>query len=152
MSNIHTEDKNLKLTIFYDGNCPLCNLEMEKLKRHDSNNAIILVNLHEPNFHYDYPSVSKKDGMKILHGYYRNQKLLGLEVTHRAWTLVGKGIYVAPLDWPILKQLSHQVYLVIAKYRHPISTFIHQRFGFGSTRCNQGTCYGNSNNTNHRRK
>ena len=152
MNNSNNENTNQQLTIFYDANCPLCNLEMEKLKKHDSNNAITLVSLHKPNFTKEHPAVNKDEAMKILHGYYLNKKLLGLEVTHRAWTLVGRGIFVAPLAWPVFKQVSHQIYLLVAKYRHPISTFIYQRFGIGSTRCNQGACYGKSNNINRRRQ
>lgn len=46
---------NETLVIFYDGNCPLCGLEMQKLKQHDANNQIELVNLHQTNFNALYP-------------------------------------------------------------------------------------------------
>jgi predicted DCC family thiol-disulfide oxidoreductase YuxK len=134
------------LTIFYDGKCPLCCLEMEKLKRHDTNNQIILVNIHNQHFKDDFPSVDTQRAMAILHGLYQGNILLGLDVTHRAWTLVGKGMWVAPLQFPIIKQLSHGVYLLLAKYRQPISRFIHQKFGLGASHCKEGTCYDNTNN------
>ena len=35
------------LTIFYDGQCPLCIKEMEYLKRCDKNNLIGLVDIHQ---------------------------------------------------------------------------------------------------------
>ena len=38
------------LTIFYDGNCPLCATEMAHLKKHDAKNKIQLVNIHEDDF------------------------------------------------------------------------------------------------------
>lgn len=141
-----------KLTIFYDGECPLCSEEMKQLKKHDDNSDIVLINLHQDDFSIHFPQVDKTKAMKILHGYYQNKLLLGLEVTHRAWTLVGRGMYVAPLEWPIIKQLSHAVYLIVAKYRQPISNFLHKRFGIGSTDCDKGVCYGKSNNTNTRSK
>jgi predicted DCC family thiol-disulfide oxidoreductase YuxK len=90
--------------------------------------------------------------MKILHGHYQGQLLLGLEVTHRAWTLVGKGFWVAPLNWPVIKTLSHLVYLILAKYRHQISAFLAKVFGIKKTHCSSGTCYDNSTNTDNRRK
>ena len=140
------------LTIFYDGNCPLCSLEMQKLKKYDHENLITLANLHQNNFNTLYPHVNTDKAMKILHGQYQNKILLGLDVTHRAWTLVGKGLFVAPLQFPIIKQVAHGAYLLMAKYRHPISNFLHKRFGLGVNSCEQGACYEKPNNSNNRSK
>jgi predicted DCC family thiol-disulfide oxidoreductase YuxK len=140
-----------KLTIFYDGNCPLCGLEMQKLKAHDSHNLITLENLHQENFEEVFPAISFDKAMNILHGQFQGKILLGLNVSHRAWTLVGKGALVAPLQFPVIKQLSHGVYLLLAKYRHPISSFIYRRFGIGLNSCEQGTCYEKPSNVNNRR-
>lgn len=138
------------LTIFYDGNCPLCSLEMQKLKRYDDKNLIELVNLHQENFESLYPFINIDKAMDILHGQYQGKILLGLDVTHRAWTLVGRGLFVAPLQYPIIKQIAHGGYLVVAKYRHPISNFLYKRFGIGVNTCEQGICYDKPNNTNNR--
>jgi len=140
------------LTIFYDGNCPLCTTEMSHLKKYDQEDIIELVDIHQDNFETLYPSINFADAMKILHGTYNDKTLLGLEVTHRAWTLVGKGFWVAPLNWPLLKTVSHWVYLGLAKYRHQISAFIAKIFGIKSPHCISGTCYDNSTNTHNRRK
>lgn len=147
----HIDSANT-LVIFYDGHCPLCSLEMLKLKQWDTHNRIELVNLHQKNFNTLYPDISFDKAMKILHGYYQGELLLGLNVTHRAWTLVGKGVFVAPLQFPMIKQLAHLVYLFVAKYRHPISQFMYKRLGIGKAQCNQGVCYGKSNRTYHWRK
>ena len=138
------------LTIFYDGNCPLCSLEMQKLKGYDNDDLIVLVNLHQEDFQTNFPNIDINKAMKILHGQYQGKILLGLDVTHRAWTLVGHGALVAPLQFPIIKQFAHGGYLLLAKYRRPISNFLYQRFGIGIVTCKQGTCYGKSNNVNHR--
>ena len=141
-----------QLTIFYDGHCPLCSLEMQRLKEQDDKNNILLIDLHQANFNEQYPHINVDKALAILHGEYQGKLLLGLDVTHRAWTLVGRGILVAPLQWPIIKPLSHLVYLQLAKYRYPISQFIYKRFGIGIKQCNEGTCYDKPNNTNNRRK
>jgi predicted DCC family thiol-disulfide oxidoreductase YuxK len=140
------------LTIFYDGNCPLCATEMAHLKKHDLNNVISLVDIHQNDFAAIYPSVSFDAAMKILHGHYNGQLLLGLAVTHRAWTLVGKGFWVAPLNWPVFKTISHWVYLGLAKYRHQISALLAKAFNIKTTNCNSGTFCDNRTNTDHRRK
>lgn len=140
------------LTIFYDGNCPLCSLEMDKLKKHDKGNVIKLVNLHQEDFSTLYPDINIDDAMKILHAKYQNEILLALDVTHKAWSLVGKGIWVAPLQVPIIKQIAHGSYLILAKYRHPISQFLNKHLGIGANNCNKGTCYDKPNNSNSRSK
>ena len=140
------------ITIFYDGNCPMCLAEMNHLKKFDVDNEIHLVNIHQEDFATIYSVVNVDDAMKILHAFYDGKILLGLEVTHRAWTIVGKGFWVAPLNWPVIKTLSHWVYLGLAKYRHQISALLAKIFGLPNTQCISGTCYDNSTNTDHRRK
>lgn len=144
-------NKTAALTIFYDGNCPLCTLEMDKLKQHDHSNAIKLVNLHQPDFQSHYPYIDFNKAMRILHGYYYGKVLLGLDVTHRAWTLVGKGIYVAPLAFPVFKQIAHICYLVLAKFRQPISHFLYHNFQLGKNACDKGACYEKPNDPNNQR-
>jgi len=141
---------NEQLTLFYDGHCPLCSLEMQRLKEHDKNNKIFLIDLHDTNFNEQYPQINIDRALAILHGEYQGKLLLGLDVTHRAWTLVGKGWLVAPLQWPIIKPISHQAYLILAKYRYPISQFMHKRLGIGLQTCNEGTCYEKPNKLDHR--
>ncbi len=147
----HTDTEN-RLIIFYDGNCPMCSLEMLKLKQYDTENRIELCNLQQKNFTALYPDINFEKAMAILHGSYQGELLLGLNVTHRAWTLVGKGVFVAPLQFPIIKQLAHLIYLFIARYRHPISQFMYKRLGIGQVMCNKGTCYEKTSLSDHRRK
>lgn len=144
--------KDNQLTIFYDGNCPLCSLEMKRLKEHDNNQLIQLIDLHQVDFNQQFPHINVDKALAILHGEYQGKLLLGLDVTHRAWTLVGRGLLVAPLQWPLIKQLSHCVYLLLAKNRYPISQFLYKRFRIGIKNCNQGTCYDKPNNSDHWRK
>lgn len=138
--DIHDTTKS-KLTIFYDGNCPLCTLEMQKLKRQDAKGLIILEDLHQKDFNSRFPNIDIKKALEILHGYYQGETLLALDVTHRAWSLVGKGAIVAPLKIPGIRQLAHCGYLLMAKYRRPISNCMYKRFGIGIKSCKDDTCY-----------
>ncbi|WP_111980144.1 thiol-disulfide oxidoreductase DCC family protein [Algibacillus agarilyticus] len=140
------------LNIFYDGQCPLCVTEMAHLKRHDSNNVISLIDIHQDDFARLYPKVKYDEAMRILQGEYQGRMLLGLAVTHRAWTLVGKGFWVAPLDWPIIKPISHLIYLGMAKYRHPISALAAAVFKIKISKCGSGVCYDKPKGVNNRRK
>tara|TARA_R110001583_G_scaffold67490_8_gene192965 strand:+ start:11915 stop:12337 length:423 start_codon:yes stop_codon:yes gene_type:complete len=139
------------LTLFYDGHCPMCSKEMMHLKACDKDNLINLVDIHQKDFETRYPEIEFSKAMKILHGTYQGELLLGLEVTHRAWTLVGKGFWVAPLNWPVIKTVSHWVYLGVAKYRLQISDFLAKIPGMKTDHCAKGTCYGKPTDINHRR-
>lgn len=140
------------LTIFYDGQCPLCCAEMRKLKKLDKCNQINLINIHSQTFIDSYPDISFDSAMSVLHGIYKDKLLLGLEVTHRAWSLVGKGFWLAPLNWPLIKPISHGCYLIVAKYRQPISSALAKVFNMDTTQCKSGVCFDNKPNTHHRGK
>ncbi|TMS65919.1 DCC1-like thiol-disulfide oxidoreductase family protein, partial [Pseudoalteromonas sp. S1941] len=45
------------MIVFYDGNCPLCVGEMNKLKRFDQHNKIDLVNIHDNRFSTEFPEI-----------------------------------------------------------------------------------------------
>jgi predicted DCC family thiol-disulfide oxidoreductase YuxK len=139
------------LTIFYDGQCPMCSTEIRHLKKYDKDNLIKAVDIHKKDFASLYPEINFHQAMQILHATYQGKLLLGLEVTHRAWTLVGKGFWVAPLNWPGMKTVSHWGYLGLAKYRHQISACLTKLPGIKTDNCTTGTCYGKSTDFNHRR-
>ncbi|MCF2948218.1 DUF393 domain-containing protein [Paraglaciecola aquimarina] len=140
------------LKIFYDSRCPLCSAEMNHLKANDKDNAISLIDLHQENFDVHYPHINFHQAMQILHGEYKGNLLLGLAVTHRAWTLVGKGFWVAPLNWPVVKTMAHFVYLGIAKHRHKISHLFARIFNISIPECKTGACDVSSKHTHNRSK
>ncbi|HHF3019379.1 TPA: thiol-disulfide oxidoreductase DCC family protein [Vibrio diabolicus] len=124
-----------KLTIFYDGTCPLCAKEMHALKRRDVKQAIKIVDIYSDDFS-DYPQIDAQKANTILHALNDNNELiLSLDVTHRAWQLVGRGWLYAPLRWPLLKPIADWLYLRFANNRYRVSYWL-----TGSSRCNSGQC------------
>lgn len=115
---------NESLTIFYDGQCPLCVTEMRALKRLDRQQRINLVDLHQDNFQSIWPNIDKSQAMKKIHGQLNGQVITGLDVTYHAWRLVGKKCRVVWLNWPLIRPLANQAYTVFAKHRHRISTLL----------------------------
>jgi len=110
------------LTIFYDGQCPLCMSEMDLLKKHNHKNQLKLVDLHHDEFNEKYPYINKSRAMNMLHGELdTGEILLGLDVTCIAWKLVGKHKWLMILRWPGVRFLSDAVYLFFARYRNQIS-------------------------------
>ena len=114
-----------ELTIFYDSQCPLCLAEMNKLKQQDTKARINFVSLHDEDSLQVYPELDRSEAMTILQGRLTSgQYIEGLDVTHQAWSLVGKGAYTAILRWPILKICFDVIYRIFAKHRYGISALL----------------------------
>ena len=110
------------LTIYYDGHCPLCMKEMLLLKRHDNKKTILFIDLHNDNFSKEYPHINTSEAIRILHGQLNTgELLLGLDVTCKAWSLVGKHKWLAILRWPLIRTVADLIYRVFARYRSKIS-------------------------------
>ena len=113
------------LTIYYDAHCPLCMIEMKSLKSHDHQNAINLINLHNEHFSTDYPHINKNEAISILHGQLdTGELLLGLDVSCKAWALVGKHKWMAILRWPLFRTIADMFYRLFARHRNKISYFL----------------------------
>ena len=111
-----------ELTIFYDGRCALCAKEINSLKKLDRNNRITFADIFAHDFAKHYASVNVEEANRVLHGMKDTGELIyGLDVTVLAWTLVGKGKWVAPLRWPIIKHLADAAYIFFARHRQQIS-------------------------------
>ncbi|MDA0128032.1 DUF393 domain-containing protein [Vibrio sp. MarTm2] len=124
-----------QLTIFYDGTCPLCLKEMKALKQHDTQDLLSIVDLHSPDF-AAYPHVDPVEASRILHAYDHNHNLLlGLDVTYRAWSLVGKGWLYAPLRWPLISPMADWAYIKFANNRYTVSKWL-----TGKSKCDSGQC------------
>ncbi|MDC5705814.1 DUF393 domain-containing protein [Vibrio europaeus] len=124
------------LTLFYDGHCPLCVKEMNKLKGYDTHSQLLLVDTHSPMFD-DYPNIDAQKAAKILHAVDdKGTLILGLDAIHCAWKLVGKGWLYAPLRWPLIKPIADWAYIKFANNRYQISKLL-----TGKAKCDSGQCF-----------
>jgi predicted DCC family thiol-disulfide oxidoreductase YuxK len=105
---------------------------MRHLHQADSNNKILFVDINANDFQSNYPTINKDEANRILHGWVADGSLiLGLDVTCKAWSLVGKGRWLVVLRWPLIKPVADLFYLFFAKYRNSISWWL-----TGQRRCN----------------
>ena len=96
-----------QLTIFYDGGCPLCAIEMRHLKRLNQDNKLGFVDIMAADFHQRFPELDWQALNDRIHAMQADgTMLIGLDVTYEAWRLVGKGWLYAPLRWPLVKPLA----------------------------------------------
>lgn len=125
-----------QLSIFFDGQCPLCVKEMRNLKKRDRSKRLNLIDINRADFEQQYPEIPRQQAMQKLHGYwFTNQQkhlLVGLDVTYHAWRLVGKGWLIRPLRWPGIRIVADKLYLLFARHRFGLSRLL-----TGKSRCSE---------------
>ena len=115
----------MAFTIFYDGLCPLCLKEMQHLRKRNTEGQLRFEDIYAEDFSNRYPNLDWQALNDRIHGMYDDGRVIvGLDVTHTAWSLVGVGWLYAPLRWPVIKWFADRVYLVFAKHRYKISYWL----------------------------
>jgi predicted DCC family thiol-disulfide oxidoreductase YuxK len=114
-----------KITVFYDGHCPLCDWEINHLKKKDSENNIEFEDIKSESFSTKYPNLNKQQLDALLHVQQSDgQWQTGLDATYLLWNTVGAGKWFSPLKWRWLRPILKPCYLVFAKYRHNITSVL----------------------------
>ncbi|MCG8414785.1 MAG: DUF393 domain-containing protein [Pseudomonadales bacterium] len=110
------------LTLYFDGDCPLCLMEIEALKKLSEDGRLSFVDVNSVDFAADHPHIDKAAALAKLHGMTNDGRMLyGLDVTVAAWSAVGKHRWLRILRWPILRYIADAVYWLFARYRAPIA-------------------------------
>ena len=112
-----------KLTLLFDGGCPLCLREVKFLRSRDTLKNISFVDIDSSEYEPDiYSGISYKDAMGRIHAINESGEILrDVTVFREAYRLVGLGWIYAPTRWPVLGQLINQVYKVWAQWRLPLT-------------------------------
>lgn len=127
-----------QLTVFFDGNCPLCAREISALRARDPKQRLHFENIHAADFAYRYPYIDVSKADRILHGQLADGQLLyGLDVTAKAWALVDSHRWIQILRWPVIRWFADIAYRCFARLRHPIGRL----FGRDNN-CTDDSCQG----------
>ncbi|GJM11850.1 MAG: thiol-disulfide oxidoreductase [Pseudohongiella sp.] len=120
------------MTLFFDGQCPLCSAEMRELERLDCFGLLNLVDLHREDFAQLYPHVDPEKAISILQAQLSDGSMLfGIDANVKAWQLVGKKKWLQILRWPLVRVIADLAYLFFARNRSLISFLL-----TGQKRCN----------------
>ncbi len=109
------------LTIYYDGDCPLCLAEIHFLEHHNQRGLLCFVDLHRPELSGD---VNCELAMKTIHGRIGNRLISGPSVFQEAYKRTDLKFvnYLFSCVW--FRFFYAKFYVVFAKYRHQISSLI----------------------------
>ena len=108
-----------KLTIFFDGECPLCKREINFLQSRNKKGFLSFIDINTSDFYLDLKyGITYKQAMERIHAFKSDGSLIkDIKVFQEAYTLIGLGWIYAPTKLPIFDKFIEFIYGIWAKYR-----------------------------------
>lgn len=142
-------ENHYPMTIFHDGNCPICRFDMDNLKARNHEEKLAFIDVAAPEFDPTAYGMSQTDFITEIHAQCADGRFVkGMEVFRLAYRAVGLGWAVAPASWGPLRQPANALYRLFARNRGKIG----KHFGWifeslaacqarkRATQCNNGSC------------
>lgn len=114
-----------KLTLFYDGTCPLCQAEILYLSRRNQAGLLDFVDIHSERYDPNTVGVSCEQALAAMYGQYANGKLIqGVEVFPEAYRRANLPVMAWVFSRKPLRPFLQVGYRFFAKNRHTISKLL----------------------------
>ena len=111
-----------KLTLYYDGACPLCQAEIMFLSRRNQLNLLDFVDINSERFDPNAVGVSCEQALAAMYGQYANGRLIqGVEVFPEAYRRANLPMMAWIFSRKTLQPILQIGYRFFAKNRHAIS-------------------------------
>ena len=109
----------VKLTIFFDGGCPLCRREVDFLQSRNQKGHLGFIDINNSDFSLDPKyGITYKQAMDRIHAMKSDGSVIkDIKVFQEAYNLIGLGWIYAPTKLPILDKFIEFIYGLWAKYR-----------------------------------
>ena len=113
----------VKLTIFFDGGCPLCKREVDFLQSRNEKGYLSFIDINSSDFPLDSKDgISYKQAMERIHALKSDGSVIkDIKVFQEAYTLIDLGWIYAPTKIPIFDKFIEFIYGIWAKYRLKIT-------------------------------
>jgi predicted DCC family thiol-disulfide oxidoreductase YuxK len=113
------------LTLLYDGACPICRLEMDRLAQLDGLRRLAFVDIAAPGFDASKYGATLEEMQRLIHAARPDGTLVvGVEVFRLAYGAVGWGLLFAPTALPGISTLAERAYAVFARNRYRVSALL----------------------------
>ncbi|QWD87411.1 DUF393 domain-containing protein [Polynucleobacter paludilacus] len=114
-----------KLTLFYDGTCPLCQAEILFLSKRNQAGLLSFVDINSRQYDPSQVGVSCDIALASMYAQYESGKLInGVEVFLQAYKRANLPVLVWLFSRPYLRPIFNGSYQLFARFRHPISRTI----------------------------
>ncbi len=107
-----------RITMLYDGLCPLCSREVRMLSRKDKHDRLAFVDIAAPDFDPSRYGVSRDEAHAKMHAVLPDGRIVtGMAAFRHIYRALGMGWLMAPTGWPILRPIFDLLYAGFAKVR-----------------------------------
>ena len=108
-----------KLTIFFDGGCPLCKREVDFLQSRNQKGYLSFIDINTFDFYLDLKyGITYKQAMERIHALRSDGSVIkDIKVFQEAYNLIGLGWIYAPTKIPIFDKFINFIYGIWAKNR-----------------------------------
>ena len=114
-----------KLTLFYDGACPLCQAEILFLSKRNHAGLLAFVDINSANYDVNTVGVSCNEALASMYAQYESGVLInGVEVFLQAYKRANLPVLVWLFSRPYLRPALNLSYRLFARFRHPISRLL----------------------------
>ena len=118
------------LTLYYDGDCPLCAREIRLLSRHADAQRLLLIDIDSADFRADSVGIDKATLANRLHARFADgQWVTGLDATLWSWRAAGLGHWATPLSWRPLRPVFELGYRLFCLLRPQLAWLPHPQAG-----------------------
>ncbi|WP_339526500.1 thiol-disulfide oxidoreductase DCC family protein [Pseudomonas sp. EA_35y_Pfl2_R111] len=126
------------LTLYYDGDCPLCAREIQLLRQRADVQRLCLVDIGLDDFHLESVGHSRETLQNRLHARFADgQWVTGLDATLWSWRAAGLERWAVPLTWPAFRPLLELGYQLFCRLRPHLDWLPHPD---ASRRCRNAAC------------
>jgi len=114
-----------KLTLFYDGACPLCQAEILFLSGRNQDGLLDFIDINSERYDPIAVGISCEQALAAMYGQYADGELIqGAKVFPEAYRRANLPFLAWLFSRPYLEPILNVAYRLFAKYRHPISNLI----------------------------
>ncbi len=126
------------LTLYYDGDCPLCAREIDWLRRRADSAKLQLADIRASDFDSKALGYSMAQLQNLLHARFADgQWVTGLDATYWSWTAAGHIWLARPLAWRWLRPALDDLYQLFCRLRPGLAWLPHPN---GAQRCQDDGC------------
>ena len=125
-----------RLTVFYDGECPICAQEIALLTERDVRGEVLCLAIDDHPQRLAEHGIERQAALTQLHVLDEQGRLLvGMAACRAMYRVSGWTALAKVLSWPLIRPLTDALYPWFARNRYRFPAWL-----LGRPRCDQGTC------------
>lgn len=128
------------LTLYYDGECPLCLREIHMFEGRNADARLELIDIADPTAD-TLPGLSRDEMLACLHARFQDgHTVKGIDATYWSYRAVGLGWLVKPLSWRWARPFWEWAYRQFCRLRPALARIVPMPGGTAAPSCESDRC------------